>query len=1725
MRIESSKILHRSAAIEVMRGTMGAHPVVFKRARNANDADLRARLKYEHSILLRLAPHAVPHVPRGAALYEQGGELGLVTEDIGATALRQLLPLTASEVVSVAQAVCSALAGVHACGITHKDINPDNVVCNRQTQAVELIDFGIAAYLAHETQALESPSRMEGTVAYVSPEQTGRMNRSLDHRSDLYSLGVTLYELLTGRKPFDQADPADLIYAHLTALPPHVCDLAPELPRALGEIVAKLLQKAPEERYQSALGLRHDLEQVAPQLLPGAARPPLVLASQDVPDRFGVPEKLYGRSAEQAVLIQAYDRTSQGARELVMVSGPSGIGKSSLVQELRTSLSRNHGLYSAGKHEQVRRHIPFSALAQAIEAVVQQILLEPPAVYNVWQRRVREALGRAGQPMLDISPALQPLVGALPAAIALPPQEAEQRLVYLLDRLLRAFCVDQPLVLFLDDLQWADTATLRFLARWRTEGQGSFGLLLIGAYRSDEVAGGHPLTSALDELKERHVLVRTVAVTPMTLEAIEAMLRDATGASRVTELAELLYARTAGNAYFVRAWLQDLAQARLFHFEAERRCWRWDIDAIRGRGVAGTLVGLMTDKIEALNAAEKQSLAVAALMGNEFTLGDLSSATQLTSEAALTALRPALEAGLLLPVGNDWRYALQNGGQATFRFAHDKVREAAAMRLLEAERARVHYTLGRAWLARYGQEKRDNSLFAAVGHLNQALPLLGEAERAQLAEHNRLAAEEAQRACAYDIAAFYWRQALREWDAQEHPQVRMAKLQTAYCELLSGERAAADARLAELLLVTTNPDERADIYGVRSKCLAAMLKHEESVAASLHALAGLGVKLPRNPNLLHVVWGLVRLNMQLRGRPVETLAAAPQIGDPSILRVLGLLNDMTPPAYTFNANLFAVAVLKMGQLTFAHGNSQHSAFIYSVLVAIFAGTGNYVLAARYAQATRAALKLLPPGAYSGGLLGVEVSFGFLGLHARDAIKAYLQSAVRGMAAGDVLNASNSMGTALVCWMSVSTEELLGEMESHAALCANLSREFLIYRRYMQQAVRCLRGQTRSLGDLSDATFDEAAERARLQSDTAAGVSPLSLLSYKVLLGAVHREFEATIADGFAAIKQGVLSRMGEHSAFIFDFYFGVALSQAALVPGATEKPVHMKELRRIHALMRKRAAVEPFLALGACQLVAAEMAALQGKAQAAAPLYTEATQRLDATGYNAFAALAHECAGRFYLRLGGAWAGDGHLRAAAAFFTHMGAHAKLKALQREFGDLANALSAQTKTGTATDTFGEKLDLPALMRATHAMSAEVVVERLTRKIVDTTQLVAGATRAVLLLPNADGVLVPEIDSAPTSQGVSTEVIQYMSRTQDAVVSDDAVTDPRWEKDTYIQHARPRALLCAPLLQQGTLRGAIYLENAVTPKAFTLSRLQLVKTLAAQAAVSLDNARLYRALEEKVAQRTEQIRLMHDDLMRAQHNADETRMAGGFAHEMLNALAGVNMTVESMLENHGSALAATRAPHAQPPDAAGVESLLGDLVQSLPIIRDGLTRALNVTMRILQYAEVGHQLPGSDRLQVLRLVEEVVDEQAPHLAAQQVRYELDIPPDATLVANRDHVTTVLRSLMDNAYDAAKTQPGTDSPWIRVRWEESAASVSLVVDDSGPGMDEATRGHIFEPFFSTKGRAGAGLSLGLSRKLAQIYGGDLQFSSQPGQGSSFRLNLPRLTDGLPPPSDAPG
>jgi predicted ATPase len=1013
---------------------------------------------------------------RPIALSECDGQKALVLEDPGGVFLHRLIqgPMEIEQFFRIAIGLSTALGQLHNRSVIHKDLKPSNVLVAAATGHAWLTGFGIATPLARERQSSGPPEFIAGTLPYMAPEQTGRMNRSIDSRSDLYSLGVTLYEMLTGNLPFLASDPVDWVHSHIARLPIPPAERVPNIPGPVSAIIMKLLAKTAEERYQTAAGLERDLRRCLGEWGTQHHIDEFPLGEQDFPDRLMIPEKLYGREREVGALLAAFDRVvTQGRPELVLVCGYSGVGKSSVVNELHKVLVPPRGLFAAGKFDQYKRNIPYATLAQAVQSLVRPLLSKTETELRVWREALLEALGPNGRLMVDVVPELKLIIGEPPPVFELPPQDAKRRFQLVFRRFIGVFArPEHPLALFLDDLQWLDAATLDLLEDMLTQSDLQH-LMLIGAYRDNEVTDVHPLMRKLETIKDAGGKVAEIALAPLVQEHLGQLIADALRCEleSATPLAQLVHEKTGGNPFFAIQFISSLADERMLTFDHALARWSWDLDRIHARGYTDNVVDLMVGKLTRLQADAQNALQQLACLGNIAEITRLAIVLGLSEEQVHTALYPAVRQELVVRLAG------------SYRFVHDRVQEGAYSLVSEELRDQAHLRIGRLLVAHIVPEKREEAIFDIVSQLNRGSHLITSTEeRERVAELNLIAARRAKLSIAYASALSYMeagRKLLTEesWST-DYELIFSLELLMAECELLTADMESAEKRLSMLAPRAKSEHDVALVTRLRLTLFTALDRSSDAVEACLEYLKRWGTYWSPRPSKDEVRREYDRIWLQLSGRQIEDLIDLPLIASAQVLDILDVLTEAVNTALHTDENLSSLVICHMVNLSLAHGNSDASCFAY-VWFAIIAGPrfGNYRDGFRfgslgYQLVQQRGLKRYEARTY--------MSFGNLVIpwakHARSGRDLILR-------AFDVANRIGDLTFAAYCCDSLNSNSLtVGDPLEKTQSQADKGLEFAKKWRFgfvvdlisVQLALaRNLRGLTSSFGSFNNDEFDEA----------------------------------------------------------------------------------------------------------------------------------------------------------------------------------------------------------------------------------------------------------------------------------------------------------------------------------------------------------------------------------------------------------------------------------------------------------------------------------------------------------------------------------------------------------------------------------------------------------------------------------------------------------------------------
>ena len=1455
--------------------------------------------------------------------------LAIILEDFGASSLKQLMnhsvgvkafvPLP--EFLSIAIKTAEILGQIHSSNVIHKDINPANIVFNPETKQLKIIDFGISTVLTRENPTLKNPHVLEGTLAYMSPEQTGRMNRSLDYRTDFYSLGVTFYELLTGQLPFETTDALELVHCHIAKVPSSPHQLNPKIPKALSDIIMKLMAKTAEERYQSAWGIKADLEECLNQFQTKGEISEFPLGSLDISDKFQIPQKLYGRDAEVETLLSAFERVTENAQsqiEMMLVAGYSGIGKSSLVAEIHKPNTRLHGYFTEGKFDQFQRNIPYSAIVSAFKGLVRQLLTESEAQLNLWREKLLAAFGANGQVIIDVIPEVELIVGKQPPVPELGPTESQNRFNLVLGNFIRAFCTkEHPLVIFLDDLQWADSATLKLIELMMTDNETHY-LFLIGAYRDNEVNPAHPLMMTLDRLRNLGATINFITLAPLELEHISQLIADTlhvgaglglqtSSQSRqdiskltptVKPLAELVMQKTGGNPFFVNQFLKTLYAENLITFNRPQSpftkggskgwFWQWDMSNIEAQDITDNVVELMIGKLKKLPESTQQVLRLAACVGAYFDLTTISIICEKSQEEIFSDLLMAIQFGLILPIFElDTELLIQD-----CKFLHDRVQQAAYALINEEKKQSVHLEIGRLLLQNTSKKALSEEIFKIVDHLNIGAELVTErAERNAIAKLNLMAGQKAKTAAAYGAAIGYLNAGQKllsadSWQSKYDLTLALYE-EAAEAACLKGDFEEMEQLVDVVLARAKTVLEKVKVYNVKIQAALSQVNFKQALKIGLAALNQLGVIIPEEPSQLDIQRGQEETASLLAGQEVEDLINLPAMTDPEKLAAIHILSSIMPAGFLAAYELLLLIVLSMVNLSIKYGNATWSAFGYSCYGLVLCGVAQDIeLGYKFGKL---ALSLVEKLNTKKVKAKVFLIFGVCTMHWKEHVRESLPLMLEGYRSG-VETGEFVFGGFCAFYLCDNAyfmgRELTGleqQMATYTHAISQIKQESSFnWTATVWQAVHNLLGRSENPCRLiGDAYNEERSLPLTLKANDRLALQRIYL--NKLILCYLFEEKHQAVQNAVMAEQylDGVTATLA-----VALFYFYDSLAHLAVFGEASdsEKEAWLNRINSSQEKMQKWAHHAPMNFLHKFYLVEAEKARVLGKIIEAEEFYERAISGARDNEFIQEEALAYELAAKFYLARGMEKFAQTYMKEAQYAYTRWGAKAKVKDLEARYPQLLNLSSAGTRptdknlsriSTTTSASSGGALDLATVIKASQAIGSEIVLEQLLSKLMKILIANAGAQVGYLILPSqgqffieAEGAIdsdnVAVLQSIPIENRLPASIFNYVARTCESVVFNEATGEGNFTNDPYIQQHRPKSILCFPLSDRGKLVSLVYLENNLTTGAFTPDRLEVLKILSAQAAISIENARLYQTLEDKVKERTAQLANANEEI---------------------------------------------------------------------------------------------------------------------------------------------------------------------------------------------------------------------------------------------------------------------
>lgn len=1745
----------------------------------------------------------IPSVVRPYSLESYGNTYGLVMEDFGGVSLHEYVDngnfTSVVDVLSIAVKITSILHNLHQNRVIHKDIKPANILINPQTKEIKLIDFSIASLLPSETQEIKNPNVLEGTLAYLSPEQTGRMNRGIDYRTDFYSLGVTMFELLVGELPFGTTDPMELVHCHI-AHPVRFPEASQQaIPAMVRAIVLKLMSKNAEDRYQSALGLKHDLEICLQELEAKGEITAFELGERDGCDRFIIPEKLYGREAEVQKLLDAFASAAEGNTEIMMVAGFSGIGKTAVINEVHKPITRQRGYFIKGKFDQFNRNVPFSAFVQAFRSLMRQLLGESNTALGAWKENILEAVGTSGQVIIEVIPELQHIIGAQPTVPELSGNAAQNRFNLLFRKFLRVFTTkEHPLAIFLDDLQWADSASLNLLKLLMEESESGY-LLLLGAYRDNEVFPAHPLMLAFDEIGKQGTQLNTLTLATLAQPDITRLVADTLRCSTeiATPLSQLVYQKTQGNPFFATQFLQGLHAEGSIVFDLEAGYWQCDLAQVKQLTLTDDVVEFMVGRLRKLPEATQEVLKLAACIGNRFNLETLAAICEGRKDEVATDLWTVLRDGFVIPESETYKFfqveQREDKGaddiSVEYRFLHDRVQQASYSLIPEDQKQRTHFQVGRSLLGTTKPEELDTQIFNIVNQLNTGIELIeNKSERIQLASLNLRAAQKAKKSIAYSAAVEYLNFGIKlleceDWDNEYELKFNLHK-ECSEAEYLQGNIEKSEILAHQTLEQARSAIEKVEIYNILIIQHTVTAKYQDAINEGKAALDLLGIQWNEEHLSQELDDELKSAKNRLGNRDIASLIDLPEIEVPEKRSAIAVLHNLLPAAFSVNQELWSVLVVKMVNLSLQYGHTSECCFGYSFYgVLISSIFGDY------------------ESGYEFGILSLKLSQKFNDLaqqsKACNILAAFLLHWKKHISYCENINNqgySAGLESGQLQFIGyIAYNRILSIFHSGKNL-SELSKDFPIYLPVLEKiqhyyAYDITIGIQLAISNLIrpnheglTSPFQQADEIKYLETCRSHNSFP-AICIYQVLKAQTLYLFEQPKdALKYLVSAQETLDFIAGHFTVVeHNYYHSLSLLRCCNDTSFEEKSKILEQVRENQEQLKVWAQNSQENFQHKFDLVEAEISRNGQDKLAAMELYDSAIARAKENKFPQEEALANELAAKFYLEWGKEKVAAGYMQEAYYCYARWGAKAKTDHLETNYPQLLHPILQHTSQGfdplvTLTSIFSSKsaisttskrkqssdnnantaLDFVTILKASQAISSTIDLEELLEQLTQIVLQNSGGDRCVIMLCEPDGEVRVRANATVDATDLSTfplkdandlpvQLIQYVKRAGETVVMDTPDRDLP-VVDRYLLKQQPTSVLCLPLLDRTQLRGVLYLENQTTAGVFHAERQATLHLLGTQAAIALENARLYQQAQDYAQQLEEsQLQLVQSEKMSALGN-----LVAGVAHEINNPLGFVSgniAEVRNSIHDITECLQCYRTTFPEPGEDIedlledlDIDFLLEDLHKMLGSMKVGCDRirGISTSLRTFSRADTESKFKANihegidSTLLILKY----------RLKAKEFRPEIEVIRDYGELPEIEcfpgQINQVFMNLLANAidmFDEIAEERYANSPQVDLNPQAFAESfkelqenpqriairtqlvephsVEIRISDNGKGMSQEVCSKIFDRRFTTKqvGK-GTGLGLAIARQVVvEKHSGSLEVQSEIGQGSEFLIRLP--------------
>ncbi len=1646
--------------------------------------------------------------------------------------LKETVPFI--EKLKIAISICEILDQVHHDDIIHKDINSHNILITPSYE-VHLIDFGLATRLNTKSEIRTVSNYVAGTLGYISPEQTGRVNHVVDLRSDLYSLGVVLYELFSGQLPFSSQDSMELIHAHLAIEPTPLVELNPGIPQVISEIVKKLLSKNMERRYQTSTGVLADLQDCYSQLSLQINIEEFKIGKRDRPDKFLIPSKLYGRVDESKALLNSISRSGNG-KEATFITGNSGAGKTTLIYEVHKPLTKKNGYFIQGKFEQFQKDIPYYALVDAITHLVNLLLSEPEEKLDYWKTTLQDTLGREGKLIADLIPNLELIIGKQRTPDKLGINEAQSSFDYTFLKFVKALATkEHPIILFIDDMQWADASSLHLLKKIICDDEIN-NFYFIGAYRQNEVDQTHPTAMMVQELKSA-IQVNNIYLGELTLKDISELVSDTLllEKEQCAALAKIVLAKTAGNPFFINQFLQSIYENKLisFQWDGSEGNWLIDWDGMKKMTFTDNVVEFMISKIERIDERQKEVLILGACVGDSFDLETLSYISNRKWKDVEESLYHLVKHQYIFAMSDNPDYIhLQynfnrngKGKNIRYKFSHDRIRQASYLMVPEDMKPMLHLKVGRKMLENITPAKLPEHIFDVVFHLNNGAPQIpDDMLRGQLIDLNYKAACKAKASAAYQNALFHYERSIAyiqlDSSVEGHPAHINVFTETMECAYLTGNYHRMEELGKQVFAMTDDIYERLGAYRVTIYSLIARNKYKDATRLGLDVLKNFNVRFPEQPAKPQIIASFINTALRLGNKKASYFRQLPPITDKKALAILEIILSFASAAYHVTPELFPVIILKMIRLSLKYGASGDLVATYGSLGIIFCGIVDKIDDG-YAFGTES-IKMLDEFPNTRHVRSrTKLIFATFINHWKDHLKKslpiLLESYRDGLETGDQEFAAGSI------FVHSYHSFLLGEplraildrqADFHRKIGQLNQKSYEYYNSIDYQTIINLSQKTDNPAKLSGEVFDESCfleneDGQDMRNDKTA------LFHYhfcKMCLHYFSDEFEKALAhsDQLKKLDVAISSPFIPQHLF-YDALIGLEICQNTVFKST--RRTWLKRIKANHAKLKKWMGHAPMNFRHKVSIIEAGIHFVFKKDhQKTRNLFEEGILEASVNGYTNDLAVACEMAGNYYWSLGDTTQKTEYLKKAYAAYQKWGIAIKLKKLSNYSGEQVKSFEQNDITSS---TFMElksnisQLDVSTIIKASSAITGEIKLKKLVHQLLKIVTQNAGAQCGAFVL-NTDNqmqvqatidekgkITEPQDGSHYSPDCYSDRIVQYVDRTGESLVIEDALADDRFLDDEYIQAKKCRSVLCFPIVSKKKRNGFIFLENNLTTGVFDEKRVEILKLLSGQMAVSLENALLYDSLEQKVEERTYELEQQRNELRNKNNeltnlNQEKDDLINVVSHDLrspLNQIKGLAQLTLMEITNER------------------VVDYTGKMIEAADRLNNMISRILDISAIEAQKIEL-----KPERVDVVSLVRQVVDSFSQTAKKKQIELVANSNvTEGNIRIDKNYFIQILENLMSNAIKFSNLNGN-----VEVSINYGKELVTIEVKDQGPGISEADQKILFNKFqrLSAKPTAGeksTGLGLAIVKRYVDAMEGKLWCESEQGKGASFILEFP--------------